>query len=281
MNERLEPLVTPLLAQINLNSQNLWVYFLLFMFVGMPILRALFGQKKPSAKRPQQRRRPVTQGRPAPRSGPSAGPARPAAGGAASGGGLTMAERIARARQAQQGGAGPSPTTAQRPAPVRASTAASPSSRTRTTPQARPAGSASSQRGPAAAAAADRQARAQQAARQRQQKQREALARRQREQVQAQQRRQQQLMQQRQRQAAQKQADHYQEEHATHRLVSDAIDDGAMAAGEIGATATDSGAGKRRRGGARAVLNGNNLREAFILKEVLDRPLTLRDEPGR
>ena len=99
MNGRLEPLVTPLLGQINLNSQNLWWYFLVFMFVGMPILRALFGQKKPSAKRPQQRRRPVTQGRPAPRSGPSAAPARPAAGGA--GGGLTMAERIARARQAQ------------------------------------------------------------------------------------------------------------------------------------------------------------------------------------
>jgi len=29
------------------------------------------------------------------------------------------------------------------------------------------------------------------------------------------------------------------------------------------------------------VLNGSNLREAFILKEVLDRPLTLRDAPGR
>lgn len=261
-------LVPPLtLSQLNLNSNNLVFYVVIFMMFGMPVLRALFGQKtqkkKPGRSRPGGQPRP-RQGSAPPRPGGVSG--RPGAQSSASvGGGMTMAERIARARQAQQGGGGAS-------APPPASPSVGPA--------------ASTARGPSAhaqaQAQADAAARARRAAQDRQRQEHEAQARRRMEHVREQQRRQRELAdQQQQRQEAQRQAQQQQAQRATHRLVADVVNGEALTVGEIGGAGGGNSATPGRRAGALALLNGGNLREAYILKEVLDRPLALRDAPGR
>ncbi|MEE9403644.1 MAG: hypothetical protein V3V20_02020 [Algisphaera sp.] len=253
-----------MLAQVQINPGQWFGYLIFFLIFGLPIIRGLLGSGKKKGQNKGQRKTSGsarTRGASAPGRGgmPSRSRAQMGGGsGADSGAGLTMAERIARARQAQQGGGG---------APAAPQRASRPSQGAAFKPVSGPASA-----GPSVASDQQRAAQLRRAEELRKRQQHEALDRRQKK-IQRQKQREQAARDAARTQkaarvrAATAQADHYQEEHATHRLVKDVepqVDLAAKQATASAAAAIDFGP--------------EALRRAFVLKELLDAPIALRDD---